>query len=102
MGITNEIPINKSNLTKYNDIAYYLEQFTAYKEAIYLLEKILEKHPSRTVAYINLGDAHLGNKNQEKAYLAYQTYVRLMKENGKESRIPKRVLDYVTQYENNR
>ncbi len=95
-------PVSASNVRQYNDLAYYLEQASAYKQSVYLLDKIITKYPNRTVAYINLGDAHLGNKNQEKAYQSYQTYIRLMKESTKEARIPKRVLDYITQYKTNR
>jgi tetratricopeptide (TPR) repeat protein len=89
--------LSKKNLSIYNNIAYYLEQAGAYKEAIYLLEKIIEKFPHRTVAYINLGDAYWGDSNKEKAKKAYQTYIQQMKEQGKESRIPKKILERVTE-----
>lgn len=93
---TSQHIITKNNATKYNNIAYYLEQAGAYKEAIYLLEKIIEKFPNRTVAYINLGDAYWNDNNKEKAKKAYQTYIHQMKEQGKENRIPKKVLERVT------
>jgi tetratricopeptide (TPR) repeat protein len=89
--------ISTKNITDYNNIAYYLEQASAYKEAIYLLEKIIEKFPHRTVAYINLGDAYWGDNNKEKAKKAYQTYIQQMKEQGKERRIPKKILERVTE-----
>jgi len=87
--------IKKSTLTTYNNIAYYLEKAKAYKESAYLLEKILEKFPNRTVAYLNLGDAYWGLENKEKAKEAYQTYIKQMKANGKEKKIPKVVLERV-------
>ncbi len=80
-------------LNKSNNIAYYLEQAGYYKEAIYLLEKIIEKYPNRTVAYINLGDSYLKNGDKEKAIENYKTYVKQMKEKNKEKKIPKRVLE---------
>lgn len=87
--------LSKKNLSNYNDFAYFLEQSKAYKESAYLLEKILEKFPNRTVAYLNLGDAYWGLDNKEKAKQAYQTYIRQMKEKGKEKKIPKVVLKRV-------
>ena len=88
-------PISKINMPKYNDIAYFLQEAKAYHESIYLLEKILEKFPNRTVAYLNLGDAYWGLENKGKAIEAYQTYIKQMKENGKEKKIPKVVLERV-------
>lgn len=89
------INISQNNLSNYNNIAYYLEKAKAYNEAIYLLEKILEKFPNRTVAYINLGDAYWGLGDTEKAKAAYQTYIKQMKESGKEKKIPKVILERV-------
>lgn len=91
--IVNIVEINKFNISKYNDIAYYLEQSGAYIEAIFLLEKIIKQSPNRTVAYINLGDAYWGNNEQEKAKNAYNEYLELMKVNGKEHKIPERVFN---------
>lgn len=90
--------INFSNIqhvNSINNIAYYLEQSKAYVEAIFLLEKITELFPNRTVAYINLGDAYWGNGEQEKAKQAYKIYILQMKTKGKESKIPKQVLGRV-------
>lgn len=87
--------IEIKNLASYNNIAYYLEQAKAYEEAVYLLEKILEKFPNRTVAYLNLGDAYWGLEDKVKAKKAYQTYIKQMKESGKEKKIPKVVLERV-------
>ncbi|WP_324172504.1 tetratricopeptide repeat protein [Sulfurimonas sp.] len=87
--------LSKKNLIAYNNIAYYLEKAKAYPEAIYLLEKILKKYPNRTVAYINLGDAYWGLKNKEKAKQAYSTYIKQMKEKGKDRKIPKVVLERI-------
>ncbi|WP_324172486.1 tetratricopeptide repeat protein [Sulfurimonas sp.] len=87
--------ISGKTLTSYNNIAYYLEKAKAYPEAIYLLEKIIDKYPNRTVAYINLGDAYWGLKNKEKAKQAYSTYIKQMKEKGKERKIPKVVLERI-------
>jgi|GEM_PF-3238372 len=88
--------INLKNITKYNDIAYYLEKTNAYKESIYLLEKILEKYPKRIVAYLNIADAYWGDKNKNKAIKNYKLYLSQMKKNGKEKKIPKKVFQRIS------
>ena len=49
------------NIKLSNNIAFFFEQAGYYKEAIYLLKKILEKYPNRTVAHYNLADASTGH-----------------------------------------
>ncbi|WP_281237911.1 tetratricopeptide repeat protein [Flavobacterium praedii] len=89
-------PLSNITITKYNDIAYYLEQARAYKESIFLLKEILSKYPDRVVAYLNLGDAQWGFDQNEKAKTSYQKYVELMKTQGKDlNKIPKRVYDRI-------
>ncbi len=84
---------NKPSIENYNNLSFYLEQAKAYEEAVFLLEKIVEEVPDRTVAFINLGDAYWGLDEKEKAKEAYKTYVDQMKTKGKEAKIPKRVLE---------
>jgi len=84
------------NLTTYNNIAYYLQKAGANEEAVYLLEKILEKFPKRTVAYYNLGDAYWALGDKKRAIKAYMTYIEQMKAKGKEKRIPKVVKQRVS------
>ena len=88
-------PINK-NLTTYNNIAYYFQKAGANKDAVYLLEEILEKFPKRIVAYYNLGDAYWALGKKEKAKKAYTTYIEQMCNAGKQKRIPKVVKDRVS------
>lgn len=88
-------PITAFNSTIYNDTAYYLQQAGANQESAYLLEKIIEKFPDRTVAYFNLGDAYYSLGDKEKATQAYQIYIDQMEKKGWEKKIPKRVLDRV-------
>ncbi len=85
-------PISE-DIVGYNNSAYYLEQKGFYFSAVYLLRKILEVAPNRTVAYINLGDAYWGLKEIENAKEAYKKYIKLMKANGKENKIPKRIME---------
>lgn len=81
------------DIVGYNNSAYYLEQKGYFKEAVFLLSKILEVSPNRTVAYINLGDAYWGQQEYAYARKAYQKYIELMKKNGWERKIPQRVYD---------
>lgn len=90
-----KFPLSKENLTQYNDIAYYLEQSKAYKESIYLLKKIIEKYPERTVAYLNIADAYWGDNNKDKAIENYKIYISQMKENSKENKIPQKVFERI-------
>ncbi|OCL85327.1 hypothetical protein AAX26_02036 [Aliarcobacter thereius] len=93
--ILKQIPISNKTLTQYNDIAYYLQLANANEEAIFLLEKIIEKYPNRIVAYLNLADSYIGINNKEEAKQNYEKYVNLMKQNNKDEKIPKRVLEFL-------
>lgn len=84
--------LGNHNLVIYNNIAYHLQKAGANKEAIYLLEKIIEKFPDRTVAYYNLGDAYWELEEKEKAKKAYTTYIKQMHEKGLQRKIPKEIL----------
>ncbi len=90
-----EKPIEKSTLTTYNNIGYYLQKAGANKEAIYLLEKITAKFPKRTVAYYNLGDAYWALGDKAKAKKVYEIYIKQMKQKGKQKRIPKIIKDRI-------
>jgi len=88
-------PLSKRNVTQYNNIAYYFEKHKAFEQSTFVLEKILDQYPTRTVAYINLGDAYWGLDKRIKAKAAYQKYVELMKANEREHKIPQKVLERV-------
>ena len=84
------------NIEEANNIAYYLEQLSVYKESIYLLKGILKKEPQRVVAWLNLADAQWGNKYNFDAKVSYQKYIELMKSQGKDlTKIPSRVYDRI-------
>jgi tetratricopeptide (TPR) repeat protein len=91
-----EKPIENKTLTTYNNIAYYLQKAGANEEAIYLLKKILEKYPTRTVAHYNLADAYWELGEKKKAIASYTTYIEQMCDAGKEKRIPQVVRDRVS------
>jgi len=91
----NKYKLTHATLTQYNNIAYYLQKAGADEEAIYLLEKIIEKFPNRTVAYYNLGDAYWALGKKKKAMKAYTTYIEQMCHKGLQKKIPKVVLERV-------
>jgi len=91
-----EVALDNSTLRKYNDIAYYLQKSGANKEAVYLLENILEKYPKRTVAHYNIADAYWALGEKKKAISSYTTYIEQMKKKEKEKRIPQVVRDRVS------
>jgi len=90
--VLHEKPIVKKTLTQYNNIAYYLQKAGANNEAIYILEKILNKYPNRTVAHYNIADAYWDIDNKQNAIKHYKLYVKQMKEKGKQNKIPKKVI----------
>ncbi|BDM65253.1 hypothetical protein NFHSH190041_27050 [Shewanella sp. NFH-SH190041] len=91
--LVKEIPITNKNIATYNNIAYYvyINDHSNAKVAIYILEHVIKKSPNRSVAYLNIADAFLSEKNYSKATEMYKKYVSILKAKGKEDKIPKRV-----------
>lgn len=87
------LDINNSTVQRFNDIAYFLIEAKNYELSLIILEFIIYEYSTRTVAYINLGDAYWGLKQNDQAKEAYQSYIELMTLSGKESKIPQRVWD---------
>ena len=79
-----------------NDVAFFIGEAGYYEEASYLLEKIIKKFPNRTVAYYNLGDAYWALGKKQKAIKAYTTYIEQMCDKGLQNKIPKVVLERVS------
>jgi len=88
-----DFSLTTKSLIQYNNIAYYLQKAGSNEEAVYLLEKILEKFPNRTVAHYNLADAYWALGEKKKAIASYNTYIEQMCNAGKEKRIPQVVID---------
>jgi len=84
--------LTDKTLTKYNNIAYYLQKAGASKEAIFILEKILSKYPNRTVAHYNIADAYWDIDDKENAIKHYKIYVKQMKQKGKQNKIPNKII----------
>jgi hypothetical protein len=88
-----ENAITQGTVDKFNDLGFFLEQGGECLKAIPVLLKVVERFPARTVAYLNLADAYWGVNNNLEANNNYSKYVALMRENGKELKIPKRAID---------
>jgi len=91
----NYIGINTCNVQKINDIGYFLLEAGNFIQAKFILQNIICQFPNRIVAYINLGDAYYGLGEKDFAKQAYQKYIDLMKDSGKETKIPQRVFERV-------
>lgn len=87
---------NIINAKLYNDIAFILYKNSAYDESIYILKIIINKFPTRTVAYLNIADCYWETNEKEKAIENYKKYVQLMKAQKKDlKKIPKYVYERI-------
>lgn len=88
--------IYDKTVQKINDLAYFYskQKNINYDVLIQVYNDITSLYPNRTVAYLNLADAYDGKNETEKAKVNYEKYIDLMKKSGKETKIPKRVLEY--------
>ncbi|WP_395076123.1 hypothetical protein [Flavobacterium sp.] len=91
------VPLNKDNINKYNDLAYYLGLSKGgERPSIFLLKKIIDKEPSRIVAFLNLADAQWNIEQFDYAKKSYIKYNSLMKSNSKDlKKIPERVRERI-------
>lgn len=89
-------PINKNNVSQYNDLGFFLQFEGRDFTAIYTFQKVLQNFPNRAVTYLNIADSYWTLQHTEQAKEAYQHYIDLMKAAKKEAKIPKRVFDRVS------
>lgn len=76
-----------------NDVGFLLGETGYYQESIELLDAVIARNPTRTVAYLNLADSYWGLKNKALAAQAYKKYAALMTDAGKALKIPARVAE---------
>jgi major membrane immunogen (membrane-anchored lipoprotein) len=89
--ILQDYPVNRTNVTLINNMAYYLERMSITMPAIAILETVIAECPDRTVSYLNLSDVLSQNGLNVKAEKIYKQYVNLMKSKGKQSEIQQRI-----------
>lgn len=82
-----------------NNYAYFLSETERYKEAMPILERVIERDKNRVVAYLNLGDCYnreysknRDEKVKKKVVENYRKYVWLLK---KDAKIPERVKEMI-------
>jgi hypothetical protein len=85
--------VDSTTVEAINNLAFYLTENGRSYVAIPLLISIVRKFPDRVVAKLNLADAYWDNDMKTQAAERYRGYVNEMRESGKSSRVPKRVLD---------
>ncbi|MEM8940244.1 MAG: hypothetical protein AAGC64_12965 [Bacteroidota bacterium] len=85
--------ITKDNVTKFNDLGYYIQLCGDSYTACYLFNEILKKYPSRIVTYLNLADAYWQLENEKASKLLYKKYINKMTEKGLEMKIPSHVYE---------
>lgn len=76
-----------------NDLGFLFGETGYYEESVELLDAVIARNPTRTVAYLNLADSYWGLKNKALAAQAYKQYASLMTDAGKASKIPARVAE---------
>lgn len=82
-----------------NNYAYFLSETERYKEAMPILERVIEHDKNRVVAYLNLGDCYnreysknKDEKVKKKVVENYRKYIWLLK---KDAKIPERVKEMI-------
>lgn len=89
----NKYGYSKNDQQVLNDIAYFWQQANFNSDAIWLLEKVIDNNPERVVAYLNLADAYWSEGEKQAAQKNYNIYVSIMTKQGKQKKIPSRVMD---------
>jgi tetratricopeptide (TPR) repeat protein len=90
------LKLTKTNVTKFNDIAYTLYKVKNYHDSVSVLENIILQFPTRVVAYLNIADCYWEMKDKPKAIENYKKYIQLMTEQKKDlNKIPKYVYERV-------
>lgn len=83
--------ISSKNVTALNNLGYYYSEAGAYVEALQILSAVTNRS-YRAVAYLNLADTYRYMKNMDTAKFYYRQYITVMRESGKQDKIPQRVL----------
>ena len=83
-----------------NDLGFLFEQAGYFSEAIELLNEVITQQPKRTVAYLNLADSYWATNNTDQAVAMYKKYLALMRDQGKTSKVPERVVERINAQQN--
>lgn len=75
----------------WGDYGYFLLLADSLERCIEINTQININYPYLSGPYLQLGDAHFQSGHSKQAKSAYEIYIKLMKEKGKEKNIPERV-----------
>lgn len=87
----NRMAPTATNTEVINNLAFFLQDTEYAWISVELLQQVIHFYPKRAVAYLNLGDAHATLGQIKLAERCYTDYIALMKQAGKEHKIPKRI-----------
>lgn len=77
-----------------NNKGYFLYKYKYYNASLIYLIAVIQKYPSRVVAYLNIADNYWELHEKEKAIENYKKYIKLMEDQKKDlKRIPKYVYE---------
>jgi tetratricopeptide (TPR) repeat protein len=92
----NDLDYVNEEIEVINNKAFYLKKYKDYEISLLLLDKVIEKSPTRVVAYLNIADCYWEMKDKPKAIENYKKYIQLMTEQNKDlNKIPKYVYERV-------
>ncbi|UZT92845.1 hypothetical protein [Pseudomonas koreensis] len=89
-----EAPVSRVNSGIYNDFGFALGEAGSNKVAYSLLSKVEAVSPERVVLKLNIADV-LWSSDEVKSKQYYQSYIAMMKGQGKEHLIPSRAIERV-------
>lgn len=91
--------LDSNTVSAYNNYAFFLSDDIGElnSNVIPMLERIVAQFPDREVAHLNLADAYYEVRKKDNAERHYRTYIRLLGLQNKQTRIPKRVRERVSE-----
>ena len=91
-----QLPVySKNDVQELNDSAFYLYKLGYYNESLSILNHVVKLDPSRAVAYLNIADIYVAQKNELLARKNYAIYYAEMKKLGLLSEVPNRIKKYL-------
>lgn len=93
----NRVAPTAANTEIINNLAFFLQDTEYAWISVDLLRQVLHFNPNRTVALLNIGDAHATLGQTKLAERHYVDYITAMKKKGLEHKIPKRIRGFKAQ-----
>lgn len=90
----NRVAPTAANTEIINNLAFFMQDSEYAWISVELLRQVLHFYPKRTVALLNLGDAHTTLAQTKLAERYYLDYISAMQEKGLGHKIPKRIKQF--------